>query len=145
MLLRNDGHYDTHKLTEAHIEWLTQQPKVLAATGPVTLTAPPHLVLPCGLIGPSTGFPPVTEDQVHYACRGGGRKHLSRMIRGRTFPTRLITAICVPDRVSGEPFLITAFGGPLAPKELHDPSLTQNEWEESSRFWAEHALIGVTN
>lgn len=36
--------------------------------------------------------------------------------------------------------LFTVFGGPMAPRELFDPTLPASERSESERFWSEHAL-----
>ena len=143
-MLRTDGHYDAHGLTPEHLSWLQTHPDVLAAKGPVTLTLPDHLPpLPVGIVGPSIGDGPVGEHQVHYANRGGGRGYESRMIHyeGPPKTTKMITAISRQHSETGKPFLITAFGGPLAPKEVNDPSHTEESREEAKKFWSQHALI----
>jgi hypothetical protein len=148
LMLRNDGHYDVHGLTPEHLSWLGSHPEVLAAKGPVTLTLPEHLPpLPVGIIGPSLGDNPVGEDQVHYANRGGGRPYESRMVHygGPDKTTRMITAISRPHAETGKPFLITAFGGPLAPKEVNDPSHTEESRAEAQKFWSQHALIAKSD
>lgn len=147
LMLRDDGHYDVHRITQDHINWLSQQPEVMAATGPVTLTLPEHLPeLPNSLIGPASGHGPIGDDhpEVYRGNRGSGRNYDSKMLRGETQTTRMITAIVRPHKESGRPFLITAFGGPLAPKEPDDPSLRDEEREESKRFWSQHALLDGT-
>lgn len=141
-LLRDDGHYDTHGLTPEHLDYIASHPSVLAAKGPVTLTLPAHLApLKNSLVGPSSGDAPVGEHQVHYKSRGGGRNYNSRMLRGSPRETRMVTAISVPDSETGRPFLVTAWGGPLSPKEVDDPSHTPESRAESKKFWSQHALL----
>lgn len=141
-ILRDDGHYDTHGLTKAHLDYIASHPEVLAAKGPVTLTMPSHLApLKNALVGPSSGDSPVGEHQVHYKSRGGGRNYNSRMMRGSPRETRMVTAISVPDQKTGRPFLVTAWGGPLSPKEVDDPSHTPESRAESKKFWSQHALL----
>lgn len=142
LMLRTDGHYDVHGLTPEHLEWLGTQPDVLAAKGPVTVTIPDHLPsVPNSIVGPSMGDDPVSEDQVHYANRGGGRPYDSRMIHGPHRSTRMLTVIARPHSETGRPFLITAFGGPLAPKEVNDPSHTEESKKQAEQFWSQHALV----
>jgi hypothetical protein len=142
IMLRDDGHYDVHGITKEHIKWLSTVPEVLAAKGPVTLQIPQHLSpVPNSLIGPSTGHPAVEESQVHYANRGGGRPYDSRMIHGEATPSRMLTVIARPHKDTGKPFLITAFGGTLSPKEVDDPTHTPESKLEAQKFWADHALL----
>jgi len=144
LMLRDDGHYDVHKITPEHIKWLEQQPEVLAAKGPVTLTLPDELPeLPNAIVGPVMGDEPVSDnhDSVYFESRGGGREHHSKMLRGEHRTTRMITAITRPHKETGRPFLITAFGGPLAPKEPNDPNLRPEEEKQSKEFWSQHALL----
>jgi hypothetical protein len=144
LMLRDDGHYDVHKITKQHIDWLSQQPEVMAAKGPVTLTLPDSLPrLPNSLVGPASGHSPVTDDHpdVYMASRGGGREYNSKMIRGENQTTNIITAIVRPHKETGRPFLITAFGGPMAPKEPNDPTLSDQERKASQEFWSQHALL----
>lgn len=169
MRLRTDGHYETHGLTVGHFKFLESVEDSLLAwksgqqmshwarisTGDIkilngrltsaimTLQMPEYVpALPMGLVGPLVGDPPVPEDVVHYHCRGGGRATRSRMIWGLPRRTSLITAIFVPDReMPNELFLVTAWGGPKAPREIDDPSMPECEREEAVRFWMEHALI----
>lgn len=143
LMLRDDGHYDVHSITSEHINWLSQQPEVMAAKGPVTLILPEHLPeLPNSLIGPASGHGPVGNDHPEvYRGKRGERNYDSKMLRGKNQTTRMITAIVRPHKETGRPFLITAFGGPLAPKEPDDPTLRDEEREESKRFWSEHALL----
>jgi len=140
--LRTDGHYDVHGLTKDHLDFIASHPEVLAAKGPVQLTLPEHLPeVPSSLKGPAAGHEPVGEQEVHYADRGGGRNIKSRMIHGEHGGTRTVTAIARPNPQTGKPFLITAFGGPLAPKEVDDPTHTPESKEEAKKFWSQHALL----
>jgi hypothetical protein len=75
------------------------------------------------------------------ASRGGGREYNSKMIRGENQTTNIITAIVRPHKETGRPFLITAFGGPMAPKEPNDPTLSDQERKASQEFWSQHALL----
>lgn len=99
----------------------------------------------CSLHGPSVGDPPVPFSEVDWVTRGD-RKYLTRMCRRPVRKTRTITVIAGPqgpmwDNSEPQPcILYTAFGGPLAPKEIFDPSLKPEEIEESFRFWCDHAL-----
>lgn len=141
-ILRTDGHYDAHGLTPEHLDFIAGHPDVLAARGPVTLTLPEHLPpIKNGLVGPASGDRPVGEHEVHYANRGGGRTYNSRMMHGAPRPTRTVTAVSVPDQKTGKPFLVTAWGGPVAPKEVDDPTHTPESREESKKFWSQHALL----
>lgn len=106
-----------------------------------TVELPNGLTAPCGLYGPIMGDSPVPEDEVVYLERNG-RGYKSRMVRRPIRMVNTITVIAGPD--GDEPcVLYTAFGGPLAPREPGDPSLPEEEREESLRFWSEHALAIV--
>jgi hypothetical protein len=144
LMLRDDGHYEVHKLTSEHLEWLGNQPEVLAAKGPVTLTLPDDLPeLPNAIVGPTMGDDPVSDNHpaIYSKSRGDGRNYESKMMRGEHRTTRMITAIARPHKETGRPFLITAFGGPLAPKEPNDPTLRDEERKQSEEFWSQHALL----
>lgn len=142
LMLRTDGHYDVHGISPEHLDWLGTHPDVLAAKGPVTISIPDHLSpVPNSLVGPSMGDNPVSENDVVYLNRGGGRPYNSRMIKGPHKTTRMLTVISRPHKDTGKPFLITAFGGPLAPKEVEDPTHTPESKEESKKFWSQHALL----
>lgn len=142
LMLRTDGHYEVHGISPEHLDWLGTHSDVLAAKGPVTITIPDHLPpVPNSLVGPSMGDNAVSEDEVIYLNRGGGRPYNSRMVKGPHKPTRMLTVISRPHKDTGKPFLITAFGGPLAPKEIEDPTHTPESKEESKKFWSQHALL----
>ena len=91
-----------------------------------------------GLHGPLAGDAPVLESEVVYEPRGG-RQGASRLCDRPARVTRLVTVIGGPhgDETC---VLYTAFGGPLAPREPWDESLTSEQAAESRAFWAEHAL-----
>ena len=140
-MVRDDGHYDVHGITPKILDWITRQKEVMAATGPVTITLPDSMdPIPNSLIGPSTGYPPVNDDAT-FADNRGERAHKSRMMHGEATTTRTITIIARPHKETGKPFIITAFGGPLSPKEPNDPYLKPEEKAESEKFWSQHALL----
>jgi hypothetical protein len=141
--MTNDpAHFAVHGMSKDHLDYIASHPDVLAARGPVTFQLPDHLdPVPMALAGPAAGGPPVGEHEVHYANRGGGRAWDSRMIHGEHQNTQTVTAISVPHKETGKPFLITAFGGPLAPKEPGDPTHTPESKKASEQFWSQHALL----
>ena len=140
------SHYVAHDLHDDHLEFLTSHPDVQKAMGPVTLPIPNHLPrLKSGLVGPSVGDPPVTQNTpgVHMANRGDERPD-SRMIHGEHRDTDKITAVVIPDPTEkGRKWLVTGYGGPEAPREPGDPSLEKGspEHKESVNFWNDHALL----
>jgi hypothetical protein len=93
--------------------------------------------LPCGLHGPLMGDEPVPASEVTWATRGA-RSNLSRLCARPSRPSWLLTAIGV--RCGDTVRVFTAYGGPLAPREITDPSLLAEAAEESLQFWARHAL-----
>jgi hypothetical protein len=116
-------------------------------TGPFieTIELPPELGPICNaLYGPAVGDPPITEDQVYYACRPG-RLRPSRLVARPPRPTYQLTVIAglrldLQTGIRHECALITCFGGPHAPREVCDLNLSEEELEQCRRFWAEHAL-----
>jgi len=102
--------------------------------------------LPCSLRGPAVGLDPVPDNHVVMQTRPG-RSYPSRVILPAympewhwDLPTNRLTVIAGPHE--GLPcMLYTAFGGPLAPKEPGDPSLSNDERAASEAFWAFHALV----
>lgn len=100
--------------------------------------------VPCNLHGPATGEPVVAEAEADYMVRPG-RKNASRVCGRDPVLVNSITVIAGPH--DGKACIVfTIFGGPLAPKELGDPSMKPEELLASQKFWAEHALsipIGV--
>lgn len=106
------------------------------ATRVVAVELPDHLgTLTCALYGPVMGDPPVTAA---FMRQRPGRSGESRMIDAPLRDTRTATIIVGPH--NGRLVLYTAFGGPVAPREPWDPSLTAEGKAESEAFWREHAL-----
>lgn len=92
--------------------------------------------LPCALIGPKTGHPPVRSA---YMAKRLGRDIRSRLVHAAPTWTRQVTVI-VGEHDGDSAVLFTAFGGPSTPKETEDPYLKDEEREASEAFWSEHAL-----
>lgn len=69
------------------------------------------------------------------------RKSRSRIVYGREpEPTsKIVVGICTDDDKKETVF--TAFYGKLAPKELSDPRLSDDERPKAEAFWATHALV----
>ena len=137
-------HYEAHGIHDDHLNYLTSHADVQNGMGPVTLPVPGHLPqLKSAVVGPSEGDPPVTQDTpgVHTANRGDGRVD-SRMIHGEHRATDKITGVVIPDPTrEGRKWLVTAYGGPAAPREVDDPSHTPESKKESVGFWKDHALL----
>lgn len=99
----------------------------------------PGLRALCGLHGPAMGDDPVPEEEVRYEQRTPDRPPSRLVDRAPRADDRVTLVV---DRTQGDPWVITAYAGPAAPREPGDPSLPPEgpEREESARFWAEHAL-----
>lgn len=146
MKIISQSHLD-HGLSPAHIDFmmkhwaLVRNTFVGQAITPIMVELPTELEsLFCGLVGPSTGYPTVSDenDSVTYLVREG-RKWASRMISQCPHKSRTLTYVV--GQYNGEEVLFTAYGGPLAPREPGDTSLnTMEEITHSRKFWAEHAL-----
>lgn len=105
-----------------------------------SLILPKGLTLPCGLHGPSMGDEAIGEDEVSYEKRGS-RPNPSRLCSRPTRPSSICTVIAGPAQEGDEDLILyTAFGGPLAPREVTDPYLPEEAKAESEAFWAVHAL-----
>lgn len=133
MQRHNDSHLD-HGLSSAQIEFLL---KIEVPEGEVTVKTvelPEELgKVPCGLHGPEMGDAAVMEADVTYAVRGE-RKGASRLVARPTRKTSKVTFVAGPHD-GQEGVIFTAFGGPMAPRELFECD------DMSSReFWATHAL-----
>lgn len=133
-----ESHLD-HGLNEAHIAFLKARFAEKTAFFIETLELPEGLPsLECGLHGPLTGGEPVPEAEVFYGARNGRAGH-SRLCTRAPLKTRKLTVIAGP--AEGKPcVLYTAYGGPLAPREPWDETLSAEEKAESEAFWKEHAL-----
>ena len=133
-----DSHLD-HNLTPAHAAFILSHFADQTGFFVETVTMPDDLPdLTCGLYGPAMGDPPVT-DNVSFEVRGE-RAYPTRAVVAPMRPTRLLTVIAGPYK--GYPcVLYTAHGGPMAPREVGDPTLaTEEARAESAAFWAVHAL-----
>jgi hypothetical protein len=92
----------------------------------------------CGLHGPVMGDASVPDAECSSEVRGD-RGGPSRLCARPLRPCRVVTVIAGPH--GGHPcVLYTVFGGPSAPREPWDPSLSDAERAESVAFWSEHAL-----
>jgi len=135
------SHLD-HALTLGHVRFILESFGDRSDFFTATVDLPPELAdLPCGLHGPSTGQPDVGDDEVQMVVRPG-RSYPSRVLlnpKVGALPSRLLTVIAGPH--GDLPCLLyTAHGGPLAPREPGDPSLSETEREASVAFWKVHAL-----
>ena len=104
-----------------------------------TFELPPELPSArSALHGPLVGDAPISECDVWYearGARGGPTRFCARAARD----TRVVTVVGGPH--GGEPcVLYTAYGGPQAPREPWDSSLTPEQRAESEEFWGSHAL-----
>jgi hypothetical protein len=134
-----DSHLD-HGITPAVVAWLLDRYKDRDGFFAETVGIPADASsLTCGLYGPAMGDEPVPEANVRYEVRGS-RQWASRCVACPQRPTRYLTVIAGPH--DGKPcVLYTAHGGPMAPREVGDTSLTDGAERDKSRaFWAEHAL-----
>lgn len=94
--------------------------------------------LESALYGPKAGDAPVAEGEVVRVKRGD-RPEPSRMVRRGTRPSNEMTVVGNKN-ADGSVEIYTAYGGPEAPREPWDTSLTPEERAESEAFWREHAL-----
>lgn len=129
----------TDHVTAEHLTWILEHFRDRTGFFIETVTLPESLpMLSCDLWGPATGEDPVPESAVFYARRGN-RKGESRLVRRERLKTWQMTVVAGPE--GDEPcVLYTAYGGPAAPREPWDESLDDAGRDESTRFWAEHAL-----
>jgi hypothetical protein len=159
-----DSHLD-HGLTEAQVNHIFERYRELTPPEGVfieTFEMPAELGnVPCGLYGPVMGDEPIPEEEVVYGKRGQ-REYTSRLIDRPVRQVQEVTIIAGPH--DDQPcVLFTAFGGPLTPKEIGDPTLAPElfdmstddlandpwtllrlietqDFEKSWAFWSQHAL-----
>ncbi len=138
MIIHPDSHLD-HGLAPEIVEYIRQRFADREAPFTETFDLPGSLPdATCALYGPLVGDEPVGNGEVVMLQRGE-RPGLSRMVPYPARATRKVTVIAGPH--AGEPcVLYTAFGGPAAPREPWDPTLTEAGRAESVAFWAQHAL-----
>jgi len=140
LTITQQSHLD-HNLSLDHIRFVLRVCGDRNAFFIESLQLPDELPsLPCGLFGPVVGHPPIPDSDVVYVNRNG-RPWASRVLQTRrALPqSRILTIIGGPTE-GLSCVLYTAYGGPLAPRELGDPSLPESEREASESFWADHAL-----
>lgn len=142
IVVHKDSHLD-HALTSAQLSWLLNNAE--ARPGPQTLRLPHELGgVPCALIGPATAHAPVADAETCAQVRGK-RPYASRVFTADAARARRLFDLPYVHEVTiivgehdGHPLvLFTAFGGPLAPREVGDPASD----EASRTFWAQHALL----
>jgi len=137
--IHKDSHLD-HGLTAAHLAFIVSRFADRDGFFVETVPMPDDLPdLTCGLYGPVMGDPPVPDSAV-FEVRRIDRAYSSRAIVAPQRATRFLTVIAGPH--AGAPcVLYTAHGGPKAPREPGDPTLTtEADRAESAAFWAVHAL-----
>lgn len=134
MRITADSHTD-HALTPAHLSWLLVRFGDREAFFLETVELPADLAgLPCGLHGPLVGDEPVIGRPMVRGARKGPSSVCDRAPR----LSRLVTVI--GGLHNGDCILFTAYGGPAAPREPWDESLSAEDRVASEAFWAEHAL-----
>lgn len=145
LIITSQSHLD-HGLTAAHLSFILRHFADREGFFAETITLPDELrPLECALRGPAVGTRPVLDAEVVLRARGS-RTYPSRLLTntagtlGWPLLVRQMTVIAGP--AGDHPcVLYTAHGGPLAPREPGDPSLSTAEHAESVAFWAEHALV----
>lgn len=137
LTVHKDSH--THDLPASVLAFVLDKFKDRAAFFIETIELPDGLpLILCALHGPRMWDEPLDESQCFWGKRPS-RDYPSRLCNRRPRLVRTITVIAGPH--NGEAcVLYTAFGGPPSPKELRDPTLKPDEWEESFAFWRDHAL-----
>jgi hypothetical protein len=140
MIITADSHLD-HGLTKIQIDHITTTFAERLGFFIATIELPEELgTVPCDLHGPATGERPVPGEECKLVTRGA-RTWPSRLCARPPVQTRMVTVIAGPHG-DDQCVLFTAYGGPLAPKEPGDPTLTDDQREASVAFWADHALGG---
>lgn len=141
--ISSESHLD-HGLPPEAIEFIKKKYAGRNAFFIDTFTIPCEWAdLKCQLRGPAVGDPAIPDSETFQAVRGD-RKYPSRMVRVGQKHTRLCTVIAGPHE-DEKCLLFTAYGGPLAPRELNDPSIADDPaaLEESRKFWRVHALASL--
>lgn len=134
-IIEDNKHMLAHNyVSVSDLHWGVEEIELTPPFGFYTVELP-------GIMGGINVCVETTEsDDIRMECREG-RDFPSRMVYGREpDSTSTITiGICTDD--DGLETVFTAFYGPLAPKELSDPNLTDEERPEAEAFWANHALV----
>lgn len=138
MIITKDSHLD-HGLSAAHIALILQRFGDVNTFTLTTIDIPDDLPpVPCALFGPIMGDDPIPEAEVTYEKRGN-RAGESRMWK-HSLDRKVHKLSVIIGEHEGQIILFTAFGGPVAPREPWDPSLSDKERAESEAFWKVHAL-----
>jgi hypothetical protein len=134
------SHVD-HGLNGEQVEFILSELSSCEGFGIHTVELPAELgSVPCALYGPTMGDDPLSDADTFLQARSG-REYPSRIAghSQRPRPTTKVTVIVGPHE--DKPcVLYTAFGGPLAPKEVNDPFMKPEEVDASKAFWSTHAL-----
>ena len=127
-----------HTMTEAIRAWALSQFVALSGGFHVsTFTIPADLgTAPNAMHGPSEGDAPIEESEAFYGTRGD-RPVLSRLCDRAPRSSKLVTVIGINQ---AEPVIFTMYGGPAAPREPSDASMSPEERETARKYWAAHAL-----
>jgi hypothetical protein len=141
----SDSHVD-HTFTPAQRAFCLEAVADKSAFFIETIKLPTELgTAPCGLHGPATGGDPIEDGEVTMQKRGKDRMvhgkpvGETRMVNREPVQVSEVTVIGGPH--GDEPcILFTMYAGPCAPREPWDPSMNEEERQESKAFWAVHAL-----
>ncbi len=142
MKIATDSHLD-HDLGDAVIAYIVAEFKHINSGFIIrTIGIPEELgTVPCGIVGPVIGRPPVPEEDVVYVVRGT-RSWPSRTLKVKPEKPQVRTVTVIAGPHGDDPcVLYTAYGGPYAPREPGDPDLKPEDYMDSRKFWSEHALI----
>lgn len=142
MIIHPESH--VHEgVTQEHLDFLIQNFHGRDSFFIETIALPEHLgSLPCDLHGPIVGEEPVLEAEASFACRPG-RNIRSRLCNRKVGESRFMTVIGgrpITGAAAGQMVLFTVYGGPLAPRELEDPTHNDDSLREAQVFWRSHAL-----
>ena len=155
-----DSHLD-HDLTLDHVRFVLAHCRERSEFFIESITLPDTLpALPCALRGPAVGTVPILDADVVLRPRSGRawpsrliadpRKPIARQrvtssplptaAASATVHTRILTVIGGPS-ADLPCVLYTMYGGPVAPRELGDPSLPEGDRAAAEAFWGVHALV----
>lgn len=132
------SHLD-HGLSPEHMAWLTAALNERIAAGEAEGVSVHTFTIPPSLPGLHTALRACLPRRGRWERRGD-RAWLSRVVDKPMRWTRKCTAVVGPHEGDAH-VLYTAYGGPAAPREPGDPSLTDaTERAASEAFWSHHAL-----
>lgn len=134
----SESHVD-HALTQDHLDFILAKFANKSAFFIENVELPKHLAsIPCALRGPLVGDEKIPDSECQMVVRGD-RKYPSRVC---DLPPKMVrTLTVIGGGLGGEPcVLYTAYGGPVAPREPGDETLSAENKVTSEAFWAKHAL-----